>query len=250
VTTRTDRPVALVTGANKGIGEAVAAGLARRGLRVALGARDPQRGRTAEARLRDEGLDVHFVALDVDDDASVTAAVATIEHDFGRLDVVVNNAALKLERAPSPPSECALDTVRQTFETNVFGAIRVILATLPLLRRAPAPRIVNVSSGLGSLGLATTEGSRYQAKPLLSYNVSKAALNSVTVQFANELRGTACKINSVDPGYTNTDMTRDDMTGGGTRTPAEAATIVIELATLPPGGPTGCFFDERGELPW
>jgi NAD(P)-dependent dehydrogenase (short-subunit alcohol dehydrogenase family) len=250
VTTRTDRPVALVTGANKGIGEAVAAGLARRGLRVALGARDSERGRAAEARLRDEGLDVHFVALDVDEDASVTAAVATIEHDFGRLDVVVNNAALKLERAPSPPSECALDTVRQTFETNVFGAIRVILATLPLLRRAPAPRIVNVSSGLGSLGLATTEGSRYQAKPLLSYNVSKAALNSVTVQFANELRDTECKVNSVDPGYTNTDMTRDGMTGGGTRTPAEAATIVIELATLPPGGPTGCFFDERGELPW
>ena len=132
----------------------------------------------------------------------------------------------------------------------MFGAIRVILATLPLLRRAPAPRIVNVSSGLGSLRLATTEGSRYQAKPLLSYNVSKAALNSVTVQFANELRGTAFKVNSADPGYTNTDMTRDGMTEGGTRTPAEAATIVIELATLAPGGPTGCFFDERGELPW
>ncbi|HEY3673948.1 MAG TPA: SDR family oxidoreductase [Acidimicrobiia bacterium] len=250
MTSRTDRPVALVTGANKGIGEAVAGGLARRGLRVALGARDATRGRVAEARLLEEGLDAHFVALDVDDDASVTAAVETIERDFGRLDVVVNNAALKLERAPSPPSQCALDTVRQTFETNVFGAIRVILATLPLLRRAPAPRIVNVSSGLGSLGLATTEGSRYQAKPLLSYNVSKAALNSVTVQFANELRETAFKVNSVDPGYTNTDMTRDGMTKGGTRTPAEAATIVIELATLPPGGPTGCFFDERGELPW
>ena len=228
----------------------MAAGLARRGLRVALGARDTERGRAAEARLRDEGLDAHFVSLDVDDDASVTAAVATIERDFGRLDVVVNNAALKLERAPSPPSECELDTVRQTFETNVFGAIRVILASLPLLRRAPAPRIVNVSSGLGSLGLATTEGSRYQAKPLLSYNVSKAALNSVTVQFANELRGTNCKVNSVDPGYTNTDMTRDGMTEDATRTPADAATIVIELATLPPGGPTGCFFDERGELPW
>jgi NAD(P)-dependent dehydrogenase (short-subunit alcohol dehydrogenase family) len=240
-----DAPVALVTGANKGIGEAVAGGLARRGFRVALGARDAPRGRAAEARLHDEGLDAHFVALDVDDDASVTAAVKTIERDLGRLDVVVNNAALKLERAPSPPSGCALDTVRQTFETNVFGAIRIILATLPLLRRSPAPRIVNVSSGLGSLGLATTEGSRYQAKPLLSYNVSKAALNSVTVQFANELRGTNFKINAVDPGYTNTDMTSD-----GRRTPAEAATVVIELATLASEGPTGHFFDERGELPW
>jgi len=240
-----EAPVALVTGANKGIGEAVAAGLARRGLSVAVGARDATRGRAAAAKLRDEGLDASFLALDVDDDASVTAAVRAIEHDFGRLDVVVNNAALKLERAPSPPSQCSLDTVRRTFETNVFGAIRVILATLPLLRRAPAPRIVNVSSGLGSLGLATTDGSRYQAKPLLSYNVSKAALNSVTVQFANELRGTGFKINAVDPGYTNTDMT-----GDGTRTAAEAATIVIELATLTSEGPTGHFFDERGEVPW
>jgi NAD(P)-dependent dehydrogenase (short-subunit alcohol dehydrogenase family) len=240
-----DTRVALVTGANKGIGEAVAAGLARRGFAVALGARDASRGRAAEARLQGEGLDAHFIELDVDDDASVTAAVGAIEGDFGRLDVVVNNAALKLERAPSPPSECALDTVRRTFETNVFGAIRVILATLPLLRRSPAPRIVNVSSGLGSLGLATTEGSRYQAKPLLSYNVSKAALNAVTVQFANECRDTLFKVNSVDPGYTNTDMT-----GDGSRTPAEAATIVIELATLTADGPTGHFFDERGELPW
>jgi NAD(P)-dependent dehydrogenase (short-subunit alcohol dehydrogenase family) len=238
-------PVALVTGANKGIGEAVAAGLARQGFRVALGARDAARGLAAQARLNDKQLEAHFVALDVDDDASVRDAVSTIERDFGRLDVVVNNAALKLERAPSPPSACALATVRRTFETNVFGAIRVILATLPLLRRSPAPRIVNVSSGLGSLGLATTAGSRYQAKPLLSYNVSKAALNSVTVQFANELRGTNFKINAVDPGYTNTDMT-----GDGSRTPAQAAMIVIELATLASGGPTGHFVDDGGELPW
>jgi NAD(P)-dependent dehydrogenase (short-subunit alcohol dehydrogenase family) len=245
VAVNTDVGVALVTGANKGIGEAVAAGLARRGFTTAVGARDESRGRAAAVRLRDAGLDAHFLALDVDDDASVTAAVRTVERDFGRLDVVVNNAALKLERAPSPPSRCELETVRQTFETNVFGAIRVILATLPLLRRSPAPRIVNVSSGLGSLGLATTDGSRYQAKPLLSYNVSKAALNSVTVQFANELRGTKFKINAVDPGYTNTDMT-----GDGTRTPADAATIVLQLATLTADGPSGHFFDERGELPW
>lgn len=243
--TGADTPVALVTGANKGIGEAVAAGLARRGMRVALGARDAARGLAAEARLREEGLDAQFVSLDVDDDASVHDAARSIERDFERLDVLVNNAALKLERAPSPPSQCELSTVRRTFETNVFGAIRVILATLPLLRRSPAPRIVNVSSGLGSLGLATTDGSRYQAKPLLSYNVSKSALNSITVQFANELRGTEFRINAVDPGYTNTDMT-----GDGTRTPAEAASIVIELATLSRDGPTGHFFDERGELPW
>jgi NAD(P)-dependent dehydrogenase (short-subunit alcohol dehydrogenase family) len=237
--------IALVTGANKGIGFEVAAGLGRRGFTVLLGARDGARGRAAAERLRDRELDVRYVALDVNDDESVGAAAREIDDDFGHLDVLVNNAAIKLERAPSPPSECSLATVQETFETNVFGAIRVILATLPLLRRAPAPRIVNVSSGLGSLTLATTAGTKYQEKPLLSYNVSKSALNSITVQFANELRDTPCKVNAVDPGYTNTDMT-----GSGTRTPDAAATVVIDLATLPADGPSGCFFDERGQLPW
>jgi NAD(P)-dependent dehydrogenase (short-subunit alcohol dehydrogenase family) len=238
-------PFALVTGANKGIGLAVAAGLGRLGHSVFLGARDETRGRTAEAALRAEGLEVRFLRLDVVDDASVSEAARTIGDTAGRLDVLVNNAALKLERAPSPPSECPLATVRTTFETNVFGAIRVLLATLPLLRRSDAPRVVNVSSGLGSLGLATTSGSRYQAKPLLGYNASKAALNSVTVQIANELRDTAFKINAVDPGFTDTDMT-----DGATRTPEQAAAAVVRAATLPPDGPTGCFFDEHGELPW
>ena len=167
------------------------------------------------------------------------------EARVGRLDILVNNAAIKLEVAPSPPSACSLATVRETFETNVFGSIRVLLAMLPLLRRSDAPRIVNVSSGLGSLTLAATEGTKYRERPLLSYNLSKAALNSATVQFANELRGTVFKINVADPGYTNTDMT-----GSGARTPDEAAAMVIRLATLPADGPTGRFFDERGELPW
>jgi NAD(P)-dependent dehydrogenase (short-subunit alcohol dehydrogenase family) len=116
---------------------------------------------------------------------------------------------------------------------------------LPLLRRSDAPRIVNVSSGLGSLGLATTEGTKVSVRPLLSYSPSKAALNSITVQFANELRGTPFKVNAADPGYTNTDMT-----GDGDRSPDEGAAVVIRLATLPADGPTGKFFDEHGELPW
>ena len=118
-----------------------------------------------------------------------------MEEAFGRLDILVNNAGVKLEVAPSPPSQCTLAMVRETFETNVFGSIRVLLAMLPLLRRSDAPRIVNVSSGLGSLGLATTEGTKVSVRPLLSYSPSKAALNSVTVQFANELRGTPFKVN-------------------------------------------------------
>jgi NAD(P)-dependent dehydrogenase (short-subunit alcohol dehydrogenase family) len=237
--------IALVTGANKGIGAAVAVGLGRLGFTVLLGARDEERGRRAVASMRDEGLDVRYLPLDLDDDASVAAAARTIEEELGSLDVLVNNAAIKLERTPSPPSECTLATVRQTYETNVFGTIRVLLAMLPLLRRSDAPRIVNVSSGLGSLGLATTEGSRYQARPLLSYNTSKAALNSVTVQFANELRDTTFKVNAADPGFTSTDMT-----GSGARTPEEGAAIVLRLATLPADGPTGCFFDDDGQLPW
>jgi NAD(P)-dependent dehydrogenase (short-subunit alcohol dehydrogenase family) len=237
--------VALVTGANKGIGAATAAGLGRLGFTVLLGARDESRGTDAAARMREGGLDVRFVPLDVDDDTSVAEAADAIDDGIGRLDVLVNNAAVKLERAPSPPSRGSLAMVRATFETNVFGTIRVLLAMLPLLRRSDAPRVVNVSSGLGSLGLATTEGSRFQAKPLLSYNVSKAALNSVTVQFANELRGTSFKVNAADPGFVNTDMT-----GSGTRTPEDGAAIVLRLATLPADGPSGRFFDERGELPW
>ena len=210
-----------------------------------LGARDEGRGAAAAAELRDDGLDARYVALDLTDDASVLAAAREIDDTFGRLDVLVNNAAIKLERAPSPPSECSLDIVRATFETNVFGTIRVLHAMLPLLRRSDAPRVVNVSSGLGSITLAATEGSRYQERPLLSYNTAKAALNSLTVQFANELRGTAFKVNAADPGFTNTEMT-----GSGSRTPEDAAGIIVRLATLPADGPTGCFFDERGELPW
>jgi NAD(P)-dependent dehydrogenase (short-subunit alcohol dehydrogenase family) len=242
--------VALVTGANKGIGLAVAARLARLGHAVYLGSRDARRGADAAAALRADGIEVTPIELDVTDDATVRSAVATIDRADGRLDVLVNNAAVKFELAPSPPSECSLDLVRETFETNVFGAIRLTLAMLPLLRRSLSPRIVNVSSGLGSLALAADPSSRYSTIPLLTYNPSKAALNSVTLQFANELRDTAFKVNAADPGYTNTDMTRADARGGGARTADEAAQVIIDLATLPADGPTGCFFDERGALPW
>lgn len=237
--------VALVTGANKGIGFATAVGLGRRGITVLVGARDERRGKEAVSRLHHDGVDARVLLLDVTDDSSVGAAAREVESGIGRLDILVNNAALKLEVAPSPPSQCSLTMVRETFETNVFGSIRVLLAMLPLLRRSDAPRIVNVSSGLGSLTLATTEGTKHSERPLLSYNPSKAALNSITVQFANELRGTPFKVNAADPGYTNTDMT-----GSGDRGPDAGAAIVIELATLPADGPTGKFFNEQGELPW
>lgn len=239
--------VALVTGANRGIGYAVAAELGRLGFTVLVGARDPGRGGAAVTSLRAAGLDARLWPLDVRDNRSVAQAAARLQADPGRLDVLVNNAAIKLEFHPAPPSATPVELVRETYETNVFGVIRVIQAVLPImLATSPAPRIVNVSSGLGSLGLATTPGSKYQAKPLLGYSTSKTALNAVTVQFANELRATPLKINAVDPGYVRTGMTRND----GTRLPAEAARLVVRLATLPDDGPSGGFFDESGPLPW
>jgi NAD(P)-dependent dehydrogenase (short-subunit alcohol dehydrogenase family) len=243
-----DARVALVTGANKGLGYAVAEGLGRLGFTVLVGARDRRRGETAVDALRggERTVDARLCDIDVTDDVSVRAAAATIHDEHGRLDVLVNNAAVKLEFHPSPPSRTSLDVVRETYETNVFGTMRVTQAMLPLLLAAPAPRIVNLSSGLGSLTLATTPGSKYQAKPMLGYNTAKAAVNALTVQFANEFRTTALKVNAVDPGYVRTDMTHND----GSRLPVQAAAVVIRLATLPDDGPTGGFFDDRGIVPW
>jgi len=237
-----------VTGANKGIGLAIARGLGEAGQVVWLGSRDPRRGKAAAESLRSQGIDARALTLDVTLQASVEAAAAEIERVFGRLDVLVNNAAIKLEFAPCPPTTMDLDSIRETYETNVFGTMRVILAMVPLLRAATAPggRIVNLSSGLGSLALASRVGSPWSEKPLLGYNTSKAAINSLTVQFANELRDKAIKVNAADPGYVRTDMTRMD----GQRTPEQGAAVALRLATLPADGPTGGFFDERGEVPW
>lgn len=239
-------PIALVTGANKGIGYCVAEGLGRRGLTIVVGARHVDRGEKAAHALRAAGVDARFVHLDVSDDDSVARAARELTTRFGRLDVLVNNAGIKLEFHPAPPSRASMDVIRKTYATNVFGTISVTLAMLPLLRRAPAARIVNMSSGLASMTLASKAGSKHAEKCMLSYNTSKAAINAVTVQFANELRGTPIKVNAVDPGYTNSDMTRRD----GVRTPEQAARIAIELATVGDDGPTGGFFDEHGPLPW
>jgi NAD(P)-dependent dehydrogenase (short-subunit alcohol dehydrogenase family) len=238
--------VALVTGANKGIGFSIAKSLGRLGYAVLVGARHPARGEAATDALRGDGIDARLVGLDITAEADIAAAAEWIDRELGILDVLVNNAAVKLEWHPSPPSEVSMSLVRETFETNVFGTMATIQAMLPLLRRSEAGRIVNMSSGLGSLGLATTDGTAYQAKPMLSYNVAKAAVNSLTVQFANELRGTPIKVNAADPGYTNTDMTL----GSGSRSADEAATVAVRLATLPDDGPTGGFFDQAGPLPW
>lgn len=238
--------IALVTGANKGIGHEVARQLCERGYRVLIGARDPQRGEAAAAKLRDAGGLAEFLPMDVTDTGSVSAAAQAIAQRHGLLDVLVNNAAVKLEFDPAPPSACAMQTVRETFETNVFGVIAVTQAMLPLLRKSVLPRIVNVSSGLGSLTLSAFPGTKFNAKPMLSYNVAKTAVNAITVQFANELRDAGFKINSADPGYTHTDMTLNQ----GGKPVARGAAVIVRLATMDRDGPSGAFFDENGPMPW
>ncbi|MFK0158309.1 SDR family oxidoreductase [Streptomyces sp. NPDC090493] len=235
---------ALVTGANKGIGHEIAAGLGALGWRVGVGARDAERRETAVAKLRAAGVDAFGVPLDVTDDASVTAAAALVEDLAGHLDALVNNAGVTGGMAQTPTT-ADLATVREAVETNVIGVIRVTNAMLPLLRRSPSPRIVNVSSSVGSLTRQTAPGA--ELGPIaLAYSPSKTFLNGVTVQYARELRGTNILINLACPGYCATDLNGFQ----GHRTPQQGAATAIRLATLPDDGPTGRFFDDDGEVPW
>jgi NAD(P)-dependent dehydrogenase (short-subunit alcohol dehydrogenase family) len=222
---------ALVTGANKGIGLAVAEGLLTLGMTVFLGARDVARGTAAAAALIARGLDARFVQLDVTDPASVEAASATIAGDAGELDILVNNAGT-LVSPIRPPSQTSVDEVRQTYETNVFGVVAVTNAMLPLLRRSAAARIVNLTSDLGSLGLAAADEKFPQ---LLAYNSSKTALNAVTVAYANELRAEGILVNAVSPGSVATDQNGH----AGVLTTEQGARLPIRMATLAVGGPTG-----------
>jgi NAD(P)-dependent dehydrogenase (short-subunit alcohol dehydrogenase family) len=236
--------IALVTGANKGIGYAIAVGLGALGWSVGVGARDETRREAAVAKLRAGGADAFGLPLDVTDEASVAASARLIEDRAGRLDVLVNNAGVTGGR-PQEPTMVDLATVRTGVETNVIGVISVTNAMLPLLRRSASPRIVNISSRLGSLTRQTTLGS--ESAPIsAAYAPSKTFLNAVTIQYAKELRDTNILINAACPGYTATDL--NDFRG--VRTPEQGAAIAIRLATLPDDGPTGGFFDDAGVVPW
>jgi NAD(P)-dependent dehydrogenase (short-subunit alcohol dehydrogenase family) len=239
----TEARVAVVTGANKGIGFEIARQLARRGHTVYVGARDPARGREAAEKLRGEGLDARPLPLDVTDDASVAAAAAALE-EVGRLDALVNNAGVAID--DGPPSRVSQDALRRTYETNVFGVVRVTQALLPLLRRSDAGRIVNLSSSLGSLARNSDPSWPFASVKLLAYNSSKSALNAITVQLAWELRDTPIKVNAADPGYVATGMNRHQ----GVRSVEQGAATPVRLATLPADGPSGGFFDDAGPVPW
>jgi NAD(P)-dependent dehydrogenase (short-subunit alcohol dehydrogenase family) len=199
--------LALVTGANKGIGFEIARGLGQKGATVLLGARNAQAGEDAAARLRDEGLDAHFLLIDVTDEASVAAAAR--------------------------------------YEANVFGLVAVTQAMLPLLRKAPAGRIVNMSTGLASLKLSSGRDAPFSFSRLLAYNTSKTTVNGITVQFANELLDTPIKVNAANPGLCATDLSN-----GKGRPPSEGAAVAVELALLGEDGPTGGLYGDQGQVPW
>lgn len=243
----TTHQIALVTGANKGLGKEIARQLAQRGMSVALGSRDIERGEAAARDLRGEGLGVTALQLDVTDSASAARAAARLARDHGRLDVLVNNAGILSDQ---PALRIAAVDMRQTFEVNVFGVVTVIHALLPLLRASAAARIVNVSSTIASLAL-TGQGTDFSGTGnFLDYASSKAALNMLTLQYAQAFQrdGTLrhVKINSATPGYVATDINQHR----GTRTVEEGARILVELATLAEDGPSGGFFNDRGVLAW
>ena len=239
-----EKTIALVTGANKGIGYEIAAGLGALGWSVGVGARDEQRGKDAVAKLRAAGVDAFGVPLDVTEDESVIAAVRLVEERVGRLDVLVNNAGIA-GGWPEEPTTIDVETVRRLVETNVIGVIRVTNAMLPLLRRSAHPRIVNQSSHVGSLALQTTPGVDLGGISG-AYAPTKTYLNAVTIQYAKELSDTNILINNACPGYVATDLNGFS----GTQTPEQGAVTAIRLATLPDDGPTGRLFDDTGVVPW
>jgi NAD(P)-dependent dehydrogenase (short-subunit alcohol dehydrogenase family) len=234
--------IALVTGANKGLGRETVRRFAGLGWDVFLAARDGRRGRSAVSELAEEGLDVRFVQLDVTSDESVAAAADTVMRDAGRLDVLVNNAGVG--DPMSPPADTTADSVRDVFEVNVLGPIRVTNALLPLLRAAEHPRIVMVSSGTGSFTVSNDPRWSGLVPPQLGYPTSKAALNMITSQYARALGG--IRINAVDPGYTATDLTDH----AGFQTVTEGTDAIVQLAGIGKDGPTGGFFDREGTVPW
>lgn len=242
----TYKKTALITGANKGIGFQVAQELGKQGINVYIGARDEAKGLAAVDKLRKQGIEAEFVMLDVNDPSSVDRAAENLNKLPGGLDILVNNAGI-MSTEDGVPSATNLDVVRKTFETNFFWALYVTQKMLPLIKKARTGRIVNMSSGLGSLALNQDDSWAFADNKLIGYNASKAALNMMTIQLAWELRDTNIKVNSANPNYTNTELL-PDTTGG--RPVEDAAREPVRLALLPENGPTGGFFEDSTPLPW
>src|SRR6187402_131335 len=237
--------IALITGANKGIGYEVARQLAKEGITVLVAARNPELGEAAAAKLKADGADAHFIELDVSKPETVAKAAEQVKAKFGHIDILVNNAGIG-DQKDGPPSTAENEAVRRTLEVNFFGVLSVTQAFLPLVRESKSGRIVNVSSGLGSLTQnADPKWAFAQMKPL-GYNGSKALLNMMTIQLAYELRETPIKVNAVDPGYTATDLNGNS----GHQTLAEGAAETVRMSLIPDDGPTGGYTNTEGVVPW
>jgi NAD(P)-dependent dehydrogenase (short-subunit alcohol dehydrogenase family) len=244
--------LALITGANKGIGLATAHQLGEAGAKVLLGTRDAAKGEQAASDLREKQIDAEAIEIDVLDLASVRAAAARVEEQHGRLDILVNNAGILPEATAGHPVTGPMDLgmFRNTFETNVFGAVAVTDAFLPLLRASAAGRIVNVSSTMGSLADQADPESGYYGLVLPAYQTSKAALNSITIALSKALADTDIKVNSVCPGWAQTDLGGGENRAAAPMTAQEGAKIVTRMALVEDDGPTGGFFDQNGTVRW
>ena len=248
--------ISLITGANKGIGYETARLLGAQGMTVLVAARDETRGKEAERTLREGGADARFVPLDVTDEKSIQLAAEWVDREYGRLDVLVNNAGIAKADGDWSPTQTRLATIREVYETNVFAVVAVTNALLPLLRKAEAARIVNVSSEVGSIASMTDPDSPLWTLTSVPYPSSKSALNMVTAMYAKELRDTPIKVNAANPGYCATDLNG----GQGFRTPEQGARVSVHLATLPADGPSGVLWghlwtadgdqERYGVLPW
>ena len=236
------KKIVFITGANKGIGYEVARQLTAQEFIVLLGARDPQRGAAAAEKLSAEG-EVHFVLIDVADERSIAAAAEMVSEQWGKVDVLVNNAGISEYPANIQPSDVEPSLFKNIFETNVIGAFAVIHHFLPLLKQSKTAQIVNVSTTQGSLTLMVDPNST--APNVLAYNTSKAALNALTISLAKDLASEQIRINSISPGWVKTDLGTD----AAYRTVEQGAAIILKLATME-NPPTGKFLDDNGEIPW
>ncbi|WP_018410751.1 SDR family oxidoreductase [Methyloversatilis thermotolerans] len=243
----TSQKVAFITGGNRGIGLETARGLGKLGIDVVIGVRDPDKGEEAVAALRAEGIHASAIHFDAEKPASFASIRDHFERAYGRLDILVNNAGIALADFFAPnASTVSQDVLRRTFDINFFAVIELTQTLLPLIRKAPAGRIVNLSSILGSLGAHSAPDSPIGPAKELAYNASKTALNAFTVHLAAELKDTPIKVNSAHPGWVKTDM-------GGPNAPmdlADGGKTSVQLATLPADGPTGGYFHLGEALPW
>jgi NAD(P)-dependent dehydrogenase (short-subunit alcohol dehydrogenase family) len=242
-----DKKVALITGGNKGIGLETARQLGKLGITVLIGARDESKGEAAVAELKKDGVEARAVKLDVDNAADYAAVAKLIEKDYGRLDILINNAGIFLDgRKANETSTTSKDVLQKTFNTNFFAVVGLTQALLPLLKKSLGGRIVNLSSILGSNTLHATPGSFIYDAKTFAYDASKSALNAFTIHLAHELKDTKIKVNSAHPGWVKTEMG-----GEGAQLDIETgAKTSVELATLQDSGPNGAFLHLGKPLPW